>query len=182
MEYAMWLMNRSPSKALEDKHRTPYEAWHGKKPNLTGVHTFGCMAVGFIPKILRDSKFHPSVELLCFLGMSDNHKGWFLVDMLTHDRVVVRSGKLRDDVMYTTWKRRHHQGQDLMGIHMFDVEEQSNDNASSHEQGDNNNANANYSSDGVNSNANSIDGANYIAHADSLSSQDEVGNDAYDED
>ena len=96
MEYVLWLLNRSPSKALEDKKMTPYEAWHGKKANLAGIHIFGCKVNGFIPKALRDNKFSPSAKPLVFLGMSDNHKGWVLYDPPI-DHI---SAKFHDDIMY----------------------------------------------------------------------------------
>ena len=77
---------------------------------------------------------------------------------------------------------------------MFDVEEESNGDVSTHEEGGNKNANANNSYDGVNKNANnsndgvnnnannSMDGANNNAHDKNISSQDKGGNDAHDED
>jgi len=37
-----YLKNRSPTTALDNI--TPYEAWHGKKPDLSYLHTFGCIA------------------------------------------------------------------------------------------------------------------------------------------
>ncbi len=37
-----YLKNRSPTTALDKI--TPYEAWHGKKPDLSYLHTFGCIA------------------------------------------------------------------------------------------------------------------------------------------
>ena len=71
--------------------------------------------------------------------MIDNHKGWLVVDPLTHDHVVVCLAKLRDDVRYTTWKQCHQQGQGRMEVHMIVVEEESNDNTSSLEERVNNN-------------------------------------------
>ena len=51
MKYATWIINRlAASRLLKDK-LTPYEAWTGRKANLAGVHTFGCMAVCLVPKI-----------------------------------------------------------------------------------------------------------------------------------
>jgi hypothetical protein len=36
------LLNRSPTKALDDK--TSYEAWHGRKPVVSHHRVFGCLA------------------------------------------------------------------------------------------------------------------------------------------
>lgn len=38
---AMYILNRSPIKALNSK--TPFEAWHGKKPKVSHMRTFGCV-------------------------------------------------------------------------------------------------------------------------------------------
>jgi len=39
---AVHLLNRAPTKALQG--RTPYEAWHGKAPQVKHLRTFGCVA------------------------------------------------------------------------------------------------------------------------------------------
>ena len=121
MEYALWLINRSPSKALEDKRMSPYEAWHGKKANLAGVHTFGCKVNGFIPKALRDNKFSPSGQPLVFLGMSDNHKGWVLYNPIRRTYEVVRTAKFHDDVMHFPIPPSNQV--DSMDGYTFDVED-----------------------------------------------------------
>ena len=36
------LLNCSPIKALDGK--TPYEAWHGRKPVVSHLRVFGCLA------------------------------------------------------------------------------------------------------------------------------------------
>jgi hypothetical protein len=41
---AVYILNRSPTKALND--RTPYEAWHGRKPTVSHLRVFGCLAFG----------------------------------------------------------------------------------------------------------------------------------------
>ncbi|CAO2147884.1 unnamed protein product [Urochloa humidicola] len=39
---AVFILNRSPTKAL--KGATPFEAWHGRKPDVSFLRTFGCVA------------------------------------------------------------------------------------------------------------------------------------------
>jgi hypothetical protein len=41
---AVYILNRSPTKALNG--RTPYEAWHGRKPAVSHLRVFGCLAFG----------------------------------------------------------------------------------------------------------------------------------------
>ena len=48
VETACYLVNRSPSSALEDK--TPQEVWTSKKPSLSHLRVFGCDAYVHVPK------------------------------------------------------------------------------------------------------------------------------------
>jgi hypothetical protein len=41
---AVYILNRSPTKALNG--RTPYEAWHGRKPTVSHLRVFGCLTFG----------------------------------------------------------------------------------------------------------------------------------------
>src|SRR5579859_1518444 len=47
----VYLKNRSPTSALDNK--MPFEAWHGKKPDLSHLHILGCDAFVHIPKEKR---------------------------------------------------------------------------------------------------------------------------------
>ena len=54
---AVYLRNRSPTKALEGV--TPHEAWSGTKPDVSSLCVFGCSAYAHVPKAERrklDSK------------------------------------------------------------------------------------------------------------------------------
>lgn len=78
METTCYLVNISPSLALEDK--TPQEVWAGKKPSLSHLSVFGYDAYVHVPKEKRtklDSKF----EKCIFIGYKDGLKGylWNLV-------------------------------------------------------------------------------------------------------
>eukprot|EP00253_Pinus_taeda_P027828 PITA_27828 len=62
VETTCYLVNRSPSSALEDK--TPQEVWTGKKTSLSLPRVFGCDAYVHVPKEKRtklDSKFEKCV-------------------------------------------------------------------------------------------------------------------------
>ena len=37
----VFILNRAPTKALKGK--TPFETWHGRKPNVSFLRTFGCV-------------------------------------------------------------------------------------------------------------------------------------------
>eukprot|EP00253_Pinus_taeda_P033894 PITA_33894 len=65
MEMVCYLVNGSPSSALEDK--TPQEVWTGKKPSLSHLKVFGCDAYVHVPKEKR-TKFDGKSEKFIFIG------------------------------------------------------------------------------------------------------------------
>jgi len=80
VDTACYLVNKSPSLALEDK--TLQEVWTGKKPSLSHLRVFGCDAYVHVPKEKRtklDSKF----EKFIFIGYKDGLKGYKLWNPVT---------------------------------------------------------------------------------------------------
>eukprot|EP00253_Pinus_taeda_P034965 PITA_34965 len=65
VDTACYLVNRSPSSALED--RTPREVWTGKKPSLSYLRVFGCDAYVHVPKEKR-TKLDSKSEKCIFIG------------------------------------------------------------------------------------------------------------------
>eukprot|EP00253_Pinus_taeda_P001900 PITA_01900 len=65
VEIACYLVNRSPSLALEDK--TLQEVWTGKKPSLSHLKVFGCDAYVHVPKEKR-TKLDNKYEKCIFIG------------------------------------------------------------------------------------------------------------------
>lgn len=56
---AVYVTNRSPTRALKNSNATPAEMWFGKKPNLSNLKVFGCEAFVHVPNQTRkklDSK------------------------------------------------------------------------------------------------------------------------------
>ena len=104
MKYATWLINRSASSSLLNQKLTPYEAWTGKKASVAGVHTFGCMAVCYVPKIKRDHKLSPTGEWLLYLGMSEDHKAWLLVNPSNGKETEVRSAHFHENKYLKDWR------------------------------------------------------------------------------
>ena len=43
---ATYVLNRCPTKALQSI--TLYESWHGKKPFVSHLHVFGCLAYALV--------------------------------------------------------------------------------------------------------------------------------------
>ena len=107
IKYATWLINRSATSTLLEERLTPYEAWTGRKANRGSVHTFGCMAVCLVPKLKRDHKLSPTGEWLLFLGMSEDHKAWLLVNPTTWKEAEVRSAAFHEDNWLATWRKEN---------------------------------------------------------------------------
>ena len=72
---AIHTLNRCPTKAVEGK--TPYEAWTGKKPNLSHFRIFGCDAFAFITSEKR-KKLDKRSEKCIFVGYDNQHRGYRL--------------------------------------------------------------------------------------------------------
>jgi uncharacterized cupredoxin-like copper-binding protein len=64
---AVFLLNRLPTKAVQKK--TPFEAWHGSKPKLINLKTFGCLCFSYIHQVKRD-KLDKKAEAGIFVGYS----------------------------------------------------------------------------------------------------------------
>jgi hypothetical protein len=79
MVTAVYILNRSPSKALNS--RTPYEAWHGCKPAISHLRVFSCLAfdkeLGHISKL--DDRSTPGV----FIGYAEGSKAYRILDLGT---------------------------------------------------------------------------------------------------
>ena len=79
MNTAVYLLNRSPTRALSNQ--TPFEAWHGRKPELSHLRRFGCDAYLHIPDALR-SKLDSKTRRCTLLGYVHNTgKLWRLWDV-----------------------------------------------------------------------------------------------------
>lgn len=72
---AVFLLNRLPTKAVQKK--TPFEAWHGYKPKLINLKTFGCLCFSYIPQVKRD-KLDKKAEPGIFVGYSSTSKAYII--------------------------------------------------------------------------------------------------------
>jgi transposase InsO family protein len=77
---AVYLLNRAPTKSLKGK--TPFEAWHSRKPSVHHLRTFGCLAyvkaVG--PGV---TKLSDRSTKMVFVGYETGTKGYRLYDPVT---------------------------------------------------------------------------------------------------
>jgi hypothetical protein len=89
MVTTVYILNRLPIKALNGM--TSYEAWHGRKPAVSHLWVFGCLAftkkLGHIDKL--DDRSTPGV----FIGYAEGSKAYRILDLgtlhvrTTHDVV-----------------------------------------------------------------------------------------------
>ena len=66
---AAYLWDQTPTRSLREK-TTPYEKWYGRKPDLSHLRVFGCMAYAYIPDSNRKGKLSKKAEKLRFIGYS----------------------------------------------------------------------------------------------------------------
>ena len=74
---SVYLKNRSPTSFLD--RQTPFEAWKGKKPDVSHLRVFGCDAYVHVSKDER-RKLDPKVKKFMFLGYGEETKGYRLYD------------------------------------------------------------------------------------------------------
>jgi hypothetical protein len=97
---AVYLRNRSPTKAVEDK--TPYEALTGNRPDVKHLRVFGCVAYSHVPKDER-KKLDSKSRKCILLGYGNETKGYRLYDVerrkVLHSRDVIfnESSRLKSD-------------------------------------------------------------------------------------
>lgn len=82
---AVYLINRSPTKILQNS--TPNEQWFGKKPSVSHLKTFGCLAYIHVLDSLR-TKLDDKSEKCVFIGYSERSKAYKLYNP-TMKKVVI---------------------------------------------------------------------------------------------
>ncbi|MCO5571726.1 hypothetical protein L7F22_025473 [Adiantum nelumboides] len=78
---AAHVLNRCSTHAL--KTITPYESWYDKKPSVSYLRVFGCLAYAHIPQQLRGQHDDKAVKCI-FVGYSSGSKGYRLYNPATN--------------------------------------------------------------------------------------------------
>jgi hypothetical protein len=76
MVMAIYILNRSPTKALNG--RTSYEAWHGRKPVVSHLRVFGCLAFG--KELGHIGKLNDRSTPVLFIGYAEGSKAYRILD------------------------------------------------------------------------------------------------------
>ena len=74
---ATYVYNRVPNAPLKGK--SPHEMWYGRKPDLSNLKVFGCVAYALVPAAKR-RKFGDRTEKMRFLGYHKGHHGYRLME------------------------------------------------------------------------------------------------------
>ena len=94
---AFYIMNRTLTTAIHDV--TPEERFTGKKPDLSHLKVFGCIAYVHVPDELR-TKLDPKAEKCIVIGYSLEQKGYRCYNPVTQKLWVSRD-VMFDDI--STW-------------------------------------------------------------------------------
>ena len=80
------VVNRCPTSALSGK--TPHEAWYNKKPDVSHIRVWGCLAYVHIQKDKRKQTFGPHMEKCVFVGYPPGYKGWQFYNPVTKKFII----------------------------------------------------------------------------------------------
>ena len=72
---AAYIQNRFPTSVL--KKETPYQRWSGKKPDMSHMRVFSCVA--YVPDTERRKLVNKAVKIH-FMGYANDSKGYDLLD------------------------------------------------------------------------------------------------------
>ena len=96
----MFLLNRLPTKALEDK--TSFEAWYVYKPSLSFLKLFDCVCFSHVPQVKRhklDKKEIPGI----FMGYGSISKAYKVYQPQTGKMIISRDVHFIEDEQWD-WK------------------------------------------------------------------------------
>lgn len=74
---AIYLMNRTVSSTLESGV-TPYEMWHGSKPDISHIRVFGCLCSILTRKEIRQGKFAPVSKSAILIGYAEQNRNYIV--------------------------------------------------------------------------------------------------------
>jgi hypothetical protein len=95
---AVYLKNRTLTQSVVSK--TPYEAWHGRKPSLQHFRVFGCLAFIHDPKE-KQKKLDYNATRSIFVVYPISIKQYFIYDPLATTFYCSRDVVFREGMRYT---------------------------------------------------------------------------------
>ena len=92
---AAFIRNRVPTRTFKEKV-SPYERWFGRRPDLSPLKIFGCVAYAHIPDCKRNKLDKKAVKLR-FVGYCSKSKSYRLFDEKTKKLIVSRDVTFNED-------------------------------------------------------------------------------------
>ncbi len=89
VETVVYIMNRTPTATVHGM--TPEEKYSGKKPDLSHLKVFGCIAYVHVSNELR-TKLDPKAKKCVFIGYSIEQKGYICYNHVTREMRVSKQG------------------------------------------------------------------------------------------
>ena len=108
---AVYIMNRTPTAAVHDV--TPEEKFSSRKPDLSHLKVFGCIAYVHVPDELR-TKLDPKAEKCIFIGYSLEQKGYKCYNPVT------RQVRVSRDVVFDEMESWYVEGKQVIGADVKD--------------------------------------------------------------
>ncbi|KAJ0522113.1 putative RNA-directed DNA polymerase [Helianthus annuus] len=85
--WATYILNRTVTKRIPNI--TPEESWSGRKPNISHLRVFGCIAYAHVPK-QRRTKLDDKTEKTILVGYSEQSKAYKLYNPTTGKVIISR--------------------------------------------------------------------------------------------
>ncbi|CAI5484599.1 unnamed protein product [Closterium sp. Yama58-4] len=105
LRQAVWVRNCLERSATPGT--TPYQLLTGKKPDLSLARVWGCMAQFLVPEQQRGGKLKPKARWGLHLGVSEESKGWELLDIAANRVVTTSDVVFYEDMSLEVWKSEH---------------------------------------------------------------------------
>ncbi|CAA7059093.1 unnamed protein product [Microthlaspi erraticum] len=105
VRHSTYLLNRIATRTLVDM--TPYEVFHGKKPNVNHLRVFGCIAYARIERP-QLKKLDDRSRMLVHLGTEPGSKAYRLLDPQTR-KITVSRDVVFDETKGWNWSHTKHQ-------------------------------------------------------------------------
>ncbi len=87
--------NRLPTSSL--KRMTPHEAWFKRKPDISHLRVWGCLAYVYVQKDKRRS-LQPHMEKCVFVGYPSGYKGWKFYNPTTQKYIICERAEFDERV------------------------------------------------------------------------------------
>lgn len=94
---AVFLTNRTITTSLSD-NRSPFEAWHFRKPLVDHLKVFGCLSYALIRKELRGSKFNPVSSPGVLMGFDEDNFKFHIYDLASEKVIITHHATFNENV------------------------------------------------------------------------------------